>query len=393
MKFLDNIVTNQRQWIIRLIVGCILLQLFLTSSLWWSAGRTFPTVPFFNFMPPIAYWWFQSLLPWLFVINLLLVLIFPKIKKGLLLVITLAILLILFDVNRLQVWMYQWFCMLTVLYFSTKESTWKSCLQFMLMALYFWSGFNKLSIPYLEHSFPYLMDAFSITKPIGDMKAMAIISALIEMGIGIGLFFQKSRNIALWIAILMHLLILLILGPFGANVNEVVWPWNIAMIFIVLLLFHSAPFSGLSHLWKRSFLIKIIMIFWGLMPLGNVFNIWDEQLSFKMYSGTNPEGMLIDRSISKDCFPDSLKVYYTRNGFEEAELILIDDWALKELKAPPYVSERTLKQIAKKWCSCLAEPEKGTLEIMRVWRWSGKERENLRVDCVDLLRAPSCGLR
>jgi len=377
-------VANKKQWILRLIVGCLLLQLFLSSPLWWSAERTFPTVPFFSFINPIDSWWHQSLLPWLFVVNLLFVLVFPKIKHALVLLLILAGMLILLDINRLQIWMYQWFCMLVVLCFIPKESIWKPCLQFMLIVLYFWSGFNKLSIPYLDHSFSSLMETFSITKPIGGMKSVAILSALIEIGIGVGLLFTKSRNLALMMALFMHLLILLILGPLGANENEVIWPWNIAMIFLALLLFWSEPYLSFFQTWKSSHLTKIIFLLWGIMPLGNVFNMWDEQLSFKMYSGSNPEGMLIDHSIPKDCFPDSLKVYYTRSGFEEGELIMIDDWAFRELKVPPSVSERTLKHIAREWCSCLKSPEKGSLEIMYVWRWSRAERERFRMNCVDL---------
>ena len=121
------------------------------------------------------------------------------------------------------------------------------------------------------------------------------------------------------------------------------------------------------------------------MPLGNVFEIWDEQLSFKMYTGTNPEGMLLDESRDKICFPDSLKVYYTRDGIGGSERILIDDWALMELNVPPYVNQRSLKHIAREWCSCLEKPEYGALEVLRVWRWSEEERENLHFGCQGLL--------
>ena len=38
-------------------------------------------------------------------------------------------------------------------------------------------------------------------------------------------------------AIAMHAFILLAIGPFGQNSNSVVWPWNIAMICFLLILF------------------------------------------------------------------------------------------------------------------------------------------------------------
>jgi hypothetical protein len=152
------------------------------------------------------------------------------------------------------------------------------------------------------------------------------------------------------------------------------------------LLFYQVRFIGLGALWKSTVVAKCILVIWGLFPLANVFGYWDEQLSFKMYSGSNPEGMLLMKTLDEDCFPKALKVYYTRdpNGDQNA-VVLIDDWALLEMNTPFYISERTLKQLGRQWCSCLERPEEGAVEMLRVRKWSRRDLENWSIGCTELM--------
>jgi hypothetical protein len=386
---------DKRALIIQIICGCLLLQMWLTPALWWSAKRSFFTIPFSSVIPVSTNEVLSLLLPTLAAVALLLLLVlnffhrvsFSNIQKLLYLVVALLILLILLDINRLQIWMYQWLLMLLILIFITKELQWQALLQFMLMAIYLWSGLHKLNVAYIDHSFPFLMNAFPLTRSLGEMPLLAIISALLEVGIGIGLFFSVSRKVALFAAIGMHCIILLILGPLGLNDNSVIWPWNVAMMGLLWLLFYKVEFMGLSALWKSTVLAKCILVFWGLFPLANLFGYWDEQLSFKMYSGSNPEGMLLMKTVDKNCFPEALKVYYTRspNG-DETAVVLIDDWALLDMNVPFYISERTLKQLGRQWCSCLDRPEEGALELLRVRKWSRLALNNWRVECMELMK-------
>lgn len=373
-------------WIIRTIVGCLLLQMVISHLLWWSVERSFPMLPALPFIPVLNNVAFGFVLPSVFAILLLGVFILPNSKKVIYTALLLASLLALFDVNRLQVWTYQWLCMLTVAAFVNNLKHKVHLFQFLIIALYIWSGLNKLNVYYIDHSFPYLMDAFTWTKGLGQNSLFALLTGLLEVAIGIGLALPKIVKLATGFAVFLHLIILLILGPLGLGENEVIWPWNIAMIVLVILLFKSLPFNGITTLWNSNSLAKIMMVLWAFMPLLNTVDLWDEALSFKMYSGTNPEGILFSEAIDSDCLPQSIKVYYTRSGNQvEEERIMIDDWALMEMKTPPYVSERTLKQIGRKWCSCLENRNGSGLEILRVKRWSREELPFLRFTCAELM--------
>ncbi|MFK7806731.1 MAG: hypothetical protein AB8F74_02920, partial [Saprospiraceae bacterium] len=288
MKLNGKLSEDRTNWVVRIISGCLLIQLFLTEQLWWSLDRSFPTVPVFSFLPTLNNFWWSELLPWGFVIALLGAIVFVDKKVVIWSVVLLATALIVLDVNRLQIWIYQWLSMLLVVVLLENWKQRKIVFQFMLIALYFWSGFNKLNFSYVTHSFPWLMEGFEITKVLAANPILALATAALEIVIAIGFLFRKTHKLSLGLAVGMHLLILLILGPWGHNWNYPVWPWNAAMIALVYILFFNENFTGFKSFWNIGLFPKIIFFIWGIFPLGNTLELWDEQLSFKMYSGTNP---------------------------------------------------------------------------------------------------------
>ena len=231
------------------------------------------------------------------------------------------------------------------------------------------------------------MSAFSFTENWSNHHGLAIFTALLETGIGIGLCFGKTKRIALYGAVFLHVVILLILGPLGHSWNEVVWPWNIAMILIVLLLFYEEEFVGILSMLKLRWVGPVLFVVWGVMPLGNIFHMWDEQLSFKMYSGAYSEGVLYGPSSQNDCLPEGVQLYFQLNEHKEREQrFILDDWSMLEMNTPPYVSDRTMKRIAKNWCNCQQDQEKSGLEILYVKRWERMaEKPFIRYSCRELL--------
>src|SRR4029079_893597 len=67
---------------------------------------------------------------------------------------------------------------------------------------------------------------------------------IIEILLSIGLFFPRIKKVSALFLIVMHLLILAALGPFGINRERIVWPWNIAMILTLYVFFlRNSPVS------------------------------------------------------------------------------------------------------------------------------------------------------
>ncbi len=385
MTYADKLPEPRRDRIVQLICLCFLLQMWLSYALWWPEGRSFPTIPFFSDVIMLDGWLWTVLMPVLFAVSLAVGLVFPGHRLVRAVVFGMGIVVVLLDGNRLQVWSYLWIAMLGVL---TLTRTWprqRLLLQFMMIALYAWSGLNKLNVYYLDHSFPWLMQAFSFSENWGGSSGLAILSALVEVGIAVGLYLGKTRQMAVVMALLFHLLILLILGPVGHYWNQVVWPWNGAMMALVFLLFWSDKMEGIGAIWRSGWLGKALLVGWGVLPVLNIVHCWDEQLSFKMYSGAYTEGILYSPASARDCFPNGANIYYdlsVEHGREKR--LILDEWSMMEMGVPPYVSERTMRSIARQWCRCVDQPKSSGLEILRVNRWSRQEKPLIRLSCEQL---------
>ena len=155
----------------------------------------------------------------------------------------------------------------------------------VLVATYFWSGVSKI-----DHTF-VSAGLGAVFAPIGDWFPVA---ALVKAGwlVPIGelalaplLLIRRTRLVGIAGAIAMHVLILLAIGPLAGGLQVIVWPWNVTMIALVLILF-----ARTSSLRAREVLLPVdrlhravVLLFLVAPILGYVGN-WDPYLSFKVYS-------------------------------------------------------------------------------------------------------------
>ena len=105
-------------------------------------------------------------------------------------------------------------------------------------------------------------------------------------------FVRRTRLIAMFSAIGMHSLILILLISNGQN--SIVWPWNMGMIFI-----DSDPFwrteTNVRKVLLRSdgsnfmrHFAKVVMVICGVLPGLSFVGLWDKYLSAALYSGIYP---------------------------------------------------------------------------------------------------------
>ncbi len=167
------------------------------------------------------------------------------------------------------------------------------------------------------------------------VQDLAILAPILEFATGVGLLFQRSRKVALFAAIAMHILILMVLGPFGRQFNPVIWPWNLAMIAF------------------------------GLLPALSLFNLWDDYLSSAMYTGNINDGGIY---LSDDAFeqlPAAIQKYALEEGPNLSSLT-INDWSFDELNVPSYPQEvRIYQNVARRVCSYVSKSSGVELVIQR----------------------------
>ena len=145
----------------------------------------------------------------------------------------------------------------------------------------------------------------------------------------------------------MHVFNLIWLGPLGLQYNKVVWPWNVAMIILLWMIFIKKEINA-KLIWKNTG--ALVAFCWILLPALNLAGWWDNYLSCNLYSGNIPS-MIICVKDNIDSLPVA-KFFNKRNmpGIcDDGHILNIQNWALAEMNIPPYPEERVYRAIKKDW--------------------------------------------
>jgi uncharacterized membrane protein YphA (DoxX/SURF4 family) len=356
------------------VVGAYLCGILFSPRLWFGLGRSFPRAPLVGGLPS----WLSSadyVLTILLVAALLLSLISRRSNRYLFSAMLFTVLLVLFDQARLQPWVYQYGIMLALLSCRPPHAT-ESLIatsvlianQLVIALLYFWSGAQKLNWSFVHEVIPTLFESVRIHLPVSYLAAIGIAVALFEMLIGIGLIIQRTRQIAVVVAVGMHLLLLLLLIVTWHN--SVVWPWNVAMTIVVVSLnWRVDQPVARRELWQwrgydlAGHLPKAVVVICGLAPALSLVGWWDLYLSASLYSGKTPVAVVrIDDGLrNRLSVVAQQQVFTTSSG----ELMLpFYEWSLADLNVPPYPEVRVYRQVARQLC-VLADERQGIELIIK----------------------------
>lgn len=371
---------------IKAIVALGLLSGLLISLHLWIPPRTFPHIPFIEIFPSLPGVLEIILYPALLV-TLIGVVVRARPRRLIGSALVILTVYILFDQMRLQPWLYQYILMLGALgIFSWRKDDYTGGYAVMqtgrviVAGIYFFSGLQKLNPTFPTNIFLWLIEplAIHLSPPLyGTLIAFGALVPFIEIAIGIGILTQKKRNIAIIAAVAMHILILLLIGPFGHNWNEVVWPWNVVMITLVLLLFwNSKDAVSLRKLFtvKHGYYHSAVIILIWIAPFLNFFNSWDSYLSASLYSGNTAEAeIIITRSLQEN-LPSNLRQYVatTTLGYLKFDF---SQWSFDELHVPPYPEFRVYEKIARHICNYAPMPTDAVITLFRQQTLFDKELE------------------
>ena len=339
---------NRLVWLERAIVAGLVAGLLLSVKLWVST-REYPLVPLLGFVPPLPYP-LDYLLFGLFGALLVGVLLFRGRLGGALVVavLALAMLLVVQDQGRLQPWFYQYSFMLAAVGFAnlgrlSAEGAMNAC-RLIVAFTYLWSGLQKAHVSFAREAYPWLIEPLASHLPSGAVSVLgqgAYAVPAIEAAIGVGLLVRPLRKPAVVGAISMHAFILFAIGPWGHDWNSVVWPWNVAMVAFVLILFWRAPDppSLLTVVKPEGSAFRaVVLVLFAIMPALNFFGLWDSYLSASLYSSSYEKGYV-----------------YTTNRPSPVSIVTM---AMEEMNAPAYPEERVYKRVfADAWCEKSSFPK------------------------------------
>lgn len=344
---------TQRLLLIKLTVLAGLFISVLLSLNLWAGQRWFPKVPVIDGLYGLSAPYDFISLAVLFI--LLFVCFFSRSRKPVWCLLLFCVYLCFEDQNRLQPWFFNYLFILFILQFykqrvdeSNNFTSIFICLQVLVALIYVYSGIQKFNDFFVKDTFSWMIQPLNdvlTTKQMGLLSKFGKLVPYIELLTGIGLLIKPLRFIALPLVIIMHVFILLMLGPVGRSFNYVIWPWNIVMILLCLLLYSNVKqerFFDISFLFKHvSF--YVVMLVMLILPVFSFSNKYDSYLSSSLYSG-NTHGcklILSDKAYKK--LPLYIRAYVVRNS--DYNLLYIKQWAMAELNTPCVPEYRVFEKV------------------------------------------------
>lgn len=319
----------------------------------WTTRRLLPTVPIFeslDHLPAIVH----TVLLGFSVCFLILV--FLKANKYFLagLLIT-ELFLCLLDQNRLVPWEYFYAFIILVFIINANTPAYiVPSVILMLVSTYFYSGLCKINPGFLHIVWSnMLLHSFFKTPPgmitNGWIYYSGYSLGIIELLLGLGLLFGRTKTKSALLLIGLHFFILLFLGPLGLRGYRVLWPWNISMILLLSIVFlykvsDSGTLQSVSRGWN-----KLVLVTWVILPALSFFGCWDSNLSSNLFSANLPR-MII-------CIGDTSKCPQLRRFFSKKDIantcrgltkIDLQTWAIVETGVAAYPEMRTYRIMQKK---------------------------------------------
>jgi len=333
---------------------------FLLSFELWMSNRLYPLMPLLNgfHIPPG--------ITWLLIILLLALLLgslfIPRPRYSVLAAVGIIGIFVVADQSRLQPWVYQYALMLVALgLFSWRRKDIQSMnlalhtCRLIVIGIYAYSGLQKFNAGFINVMFPWMLTPITDHLPPNIRlytMALGVLIPIMELGVGIGLATKKFRNLAVCLAIAMHLSILFLLGPLGKDWNSVIWPWNIAMIALDCTLFWKSDAAFKDIIWvKHGFYQKLILLLFVVMPLFSFFGMWDSYLSSTLYSHNTTRAILYVDSSSEGYLPSVIKKYAVKDVQDTYSALNISTLSFGLLNVPAYPEPRIFKHVASSMCS------------------------------------------
>lgn len=338
------------------IVIAFVVGVLLSKQLWINTGRFLPNLKPFDFVPTLPSP-LDTILLLLFIVVCLIWIFYETKIIGFLAIGTLIIILVQ-DQMRWQPWVYLYLLMLLPYLLRSNhngdERLILTVLQWIIAGVYLWSGIHKLNQSFLDGTYTQMISATGIKVESQSWKKLGYIIPIIELSMGLALLVPKFRKVAMYTAIVTHIIILFYLSPIVLNHNSVVYPWNIAMIIFVYLLFDNTSEGFLITIREiRSDILSLVPValVW-VFPLLNLFGYWDHYLSFSLYSDKPPKFYIAIENNEIHKINKRYKNYFVNiAGLQGGQIIDIDKWAYSELNVPFYPEERLFKKlISSKFC-------------------------------------------
>ncbi|ALR29098.1 hypothetical protein ATE47_00400 [Chryseobacterium sp. IHB B 17019] len=321
---------------------------WLITKVWsyktWITERIYPVIPPLDILKNVP----DFLHVFLFGCSLLalLMILFKESRLLLVFLFFSELLSCLLDTARWQPWEYTYMCFILIVivnFHKPKNIVFLSHL--FLVSIYLFSGLHKLNRDFLVATWLNMVLTNFLGLPMVSILKyklffVGLIIPFVEILLAILLFSSKSKRKISYLLMLIHLGILVLIGPFGLGYNSVVWFWNLAMIFILMIIYVQ-PIEVVN----RNMLVSQLYWFllWFVMPVFSLFGSWYQYFSFNLYSGKGDQMYICISGHQKELSP----YFETKGNFhcKGTDCINLQNWAMKEIKSSPIPEIEIYKKI------------------------------------------------
>jgi hypothetical protein len=359
-------VDRRTAWLRGCLLSACLLSLIASAPLWLNA-RVFPLLPLTPGFPILTSPWDKLFFSAMLV---LLVLAGRFYRPAVTIFLICGLFAFCEDQNRGQPWFYMYFVMLGLTLLPTSVSL-AACRAAISIA-YIWSGIQKFN-PKFFQIVPAWFVAPAAHWPLpavaADLLRAAVAAApFVELTIGLALWMPRFRLAAIGMAVIVHLTALLFLGPLGYNFDVVIWPWNLAMLALLVILFptraggnHQGPElrQTFTELCRSKRAVAIVALY-AFLPTLSFCGWWDSYFSFTLFAENQAKADIFVSQAFRDRLPPKLKAHVVALGQGYDPRIQLpyafdfQGWALEQLHAPSIFEPRGYRSIfafLRKWSS------------------------------------------
>ncbi len=379
---LDNFSAKSAYQLIHTIcVTALVCCVIISFRVWVPIENHFPVLPIFfsvDFFP------LQLLFAFLFAGSITLI----SLHNSQLLINIALLYVVLFalgDYNRVQPWYFYFLVFLGIINNQRNPKHGIQSIALILACIYIISGVQKINGGFAFYTHPWMLEPltrFFSNQLMEKLYSLFWIGPAVELFCGIGLLFRKTSRWSAFLLIGMHVFILLMIGPIGRNTNAVVWPWNIAFMIMLFIIFVRSKTNLVAYLSKPKHLIStgVIIVVFILLPLISLINLWPKHLSAALYSGNKIKSEIHIPDELAEKIEGKYKAAY--NGIEH--IAVPTSWAMNELKIAMYPSKNAHLLLYQKMCSNYPEYSEYFVFKMRPFSdWKTGERATTHYFCND----------
>ena len=327
----------------------------------WIYISSFPDIPLFQgfTLPPLI----ENSVVVLLILSITYDMFKPA-RWRLLFIIGITIVVIIDNYNCFQPWLYFFILIYILKYLSSVGNKGRDfflpLLRILLISVYLWAGLNKLNSNFMEFGGP-MMFSFFFSETFDDMpNLISLVIPFGEIALAALLACNIRRMFVVAHSLILHTLILLYVSPLNPdNLNVVVIPWNLFMIYLTIILSTHESRSSLKKLQYSIVSVSFILLT-ICFPVLNTFGWGNNTMSFNLYSARGSYYYISYTDEVKDRLDQSnynLPDSRLDSNLKGGDLISINEWSMNTLNIPVVQSNFTKRAILNQLCPYSVNPE------------------------------------